>query len=116
MLAAGIWTVTCGSSALRGTNSSRSRVTQLACCQERVEPLGEDSFYAIAGGHLQQCDDALARLALRELQVELLPGPAVRLAREQCVTEYQALERLGLALEGVDEVPVVDHPATPRDG
>ena len=50
------------------------------------------------------------------LQVELLPGPPVRLAREQRVAEHQALERLGLALEGVDEVPVVDHPAAPVVG
>ena len=49
------------------------------------------------------------------LRGELLPGPAVRLAREQRVAEHQALERLGLALQRIDEVPVVDHPAAAVD-
>lgn len=58
----------------------------------------------------------MASLSWRECQLELLPGTAIRLTREQRVTEHQALERLGLALEGVDEVPVVDHAAAPADG
>jgi len=53
---------------------------------------------------------------VRQPQVELLPGAPVRIAREQGVTEHQALERLGLALEGIAEVPVVDHPPAPVDG
>ncbi len=65
---------------------------------------------------IKQGDHGLARLALCQLQIELLPGPLVRLAWEQRVTERQALERLRFAFEGVDEVPVVEHPATTGAG
>lgn len=55
-------------------------------------------------------------MALRQLQVELLPHPAVGLAREQGVAEHQALEGLGFALERGDDVPVVDPLAAPGAG
>ena len=116
-LAAGISTVTCGTSVLRGANSSRSRFTSGSspAASSASSRCGQHAFDAVAGGHLEQRDDGLASLSLRQLQVELLPRPAVRLAREQRVAEHQPLERLGLALERVDEVPVVDHPAAPVD-
>src|SRR5450755_1435161 len=77
--------------------------------------VGEHAFDAVAGGHLEKRNDALAGLSLGELQVELLPHPAVRLAREERVAEDQPLERLGLALEGIDKVSVIDHPAASVD-
>lgn len=55
-------------------------------------------------------------MALRQLQVELLPGAPVGLAREQVVAKRQPLEGLGLALEGVDEVPVVELAPAPAVG
>jgi hypothetical protein len=87
-------------------------VGQRAGRQQRIEPFGEHAFDAVLGGHLEQSDDRLAGLAPRQSGVELLPHPAIRRTREERVTEDQSLEGLGLALQGVDEVAVIDHPAT----
>ena len=70
------------------------------------------AFTSAIGGELEQRNDAPTGLARRQAAVERLPGPPIDRVGEELVAEGQAFERLRLALQPVDQMAIIDDPAT----